>query len=56
MAHGLVYFVAPALMLLYFLRISVLTYLEKGGLGKHIPLAYSLITYTVLFYYNFFAI
>ncbi len=55
-AHGLVFYTAPALLILYFARISVLTALENSGWKKHIPLAFSLTTYTVLFYYNFFAL
>lgn len=54
-AHDLVFYTAPALMVLYFARLSVLTALEKTkDWQKHVPLAFSLTTYAVLFYYNFF--
>lgn len=55
-AHDLLFYTAPALLVLYLARITVLTYLEKSGLGRNLPLAFSLTTYAVLFYYNFFMI
>ena len=53
-AHNLIFYTAPALLVLYFARMSVLTALEGSGLGRHIPLAYSVLTYTILLFYNFF--
>lgn len=52
--HGLTYFFAGALLTLYLGRIAVLTALANSKNEKYIPLAYSIMSYAVLFYFNFF--
>ncbi len=53
--HNLYYFVGGALIILYLSRMAVLTAVAKTkGAEKYLPLFYSLISYSVLFYFNFF--
>lgn len=53
--HNLAFYVGGALMMAMLGRVVVLAFLAnlKGG-ERHMPLGYAIVTYSVLFYFNFF--
>lgn len=56
-AHDFIFYTSTSLLIVYITRIAILAILTgKKSTEKYIPLGYSLATYGILLFYNFFMV